>query len=45
MSRRRGAERGDRSGQDISATPTAGRFVNGVLDKLNKDLHGPKPEK
>lgn len=23
----------------------AGRFVNGVLDKLNKELHGPKPEK
>lgn len=23
----------------------AGRFVNGVLDKLNKDLHGPKRDK
>jgi N utilization substance protein B len=21
----------------------AGRFVNGVLDKLNKEMHGPKP--
>lgn len=23
----------------------AGRFVNGILDKLNKELHGPKPAK